>query len=95
MGVINSRYSTRVLVNNKLQNTIKHNSNDHITHTHVHEKSTLQKLKEKLKGNNAFIAIADKDNSVIILNKNDYDSKVYKFFKDNNIEKLKDDPPKK
>lgn len=49
-------------------------------------------IKRKLRLNNAIVTKADKGNTIVVINNDDYISKVTKFIQDNNIELMDKDP---
>jgi hypothetical protein len=59
------------------------------------EKRTLNEIKEKLNNNNAIITKADKGQSIIIIDKAAYESKILNFLNNNNFRTRYRDPTKK
>ena len=56
------------------------------------ERRILKTLKKKLSDDQALVTKADKGNTLVIINKNDYDDKIRDFIVNNNITLLTSDP---
>ena len=85
----------RVMINNKLNKYIKHvEHNKPLTSNNRHhaEIKTLKQIKNKLSDNNAFITKADKGNTIVVMDKDQYTLKVNDFINNNNIEMIQVDP---
>lgn len=59
------------------------------------ELKTITSLNKKMKQNNIINTKADKGNSIILINKDDYIAKTLKFFNENNINEINKDPTEK
>lgn len=82
---------TRELVSNEIKNIITHMKQNTENQSNT-DSITLKKLKKKLQQNNTIITRADKGNTVILMDKNQYISKIQEFITKNKITKLKSDP---
>ncbi|XP_045477870.1 uncharacterized protein LOC123683016 [Harmonia axyridis] len=58
----------------------------------MNNKNIQQNIKEKLNNNDLIITKADKNAGLVILNKNLYIEQTLRFFEDNNIKELKNNP---
>jgi hypothetical protein len=58
------------------------------------ERHAINKIKDRLKINNAIISKADKWNSIVISYQNDYHKKIMDFIANNNLATVNNDPTK-
>ena len=89
----------RILINNKLKDKIRNmpfNKNlQRLQNKHEHEISKLKNIERKLKNNEAIVTNADKGNTLVIMQRSDYNVKVNNFISSDNYEALSEDPTKK
>ena len=88
---------TRAIINNKLNKLLENkvtnnNSVLKINQKYVKENKILKQLKTKLNDNNALVMKADKGNTIVIIDKDEYTLKVNEFIKNNNITMVQIDP---
>ncbi|XP_049853633.1 uncharacterized protein LOC126334934 [Schistocerca gregaria] len=82
---------TRELVKKEINNIITMSKKEQNSKLQT-EKNTTKKLKEKLQANNIIVTRADKGNSTVLINNEQYIEKTMDFISSNNITKLKSDP---
>lgn len=95
LPTIEAQNEARTTINKKLKQKLKNKITN--TKNNIKQKqylTNLNNIKQKLIDNQAIVTKADKGNTIVILNQQDYYNKSIDFIKNNNIKEIKKDPTK-